>query len=184
MYRKGSKKRLIKFLSPADVKGVGFLVLSDNDMYLYMPAYRRIRRIASHIKNESFMGSDFSYDDIGTSEYTKHYNAKLIKETSDYYVLECRKKPSSDKEYTKLVMKVDKKTFLPLEVKFYKGGNVVKRSRMVGIRKVGKYYTPSKIIMEDLKTGHKTELILQTIKYDIGLRNSIFSKRYLKKRER
>ncbi|KKK47176.1 hypothetical protein LCGC14_3157830, partial [marine sediment metagenome] len=69
-YQKGSDKRLILFLLPADVKGVGFLSLSEDRMYLYMPAFRKIRRIASHIKNENFMGTDFSYEDMAETEYT------------------------------------------------------------------------------------------------------------------
>jgi len=54
MWQKGDK-RLIRFLSPAEDRGVGFLSLSDERMYLYMPAFNRVRRIASHVKKKSFM---------------------------------------------------------------------------------------------------------------------------------
>ena len=63
-WNKRDKKRLIKFLSPADVKGFGFLVLEPDSpsekMYLYLPAFKKIRRIAGSAKSRSFMGSDFS----------------------------------------------------------------------------------------------------------------------------
>ncbi|MBN1114642.1 MAG: outer membrane lipoprotein-sorting protein [Oligoflexia bacterium] len=63
-----TEKKLIRFLSPADVKGTGFLMFDyenkDDDMWLFMPALRKTRRIISSEKSKSFMGSEFSYADM------------------------------------------------------------------------------------------------------------------------
>ena len=65
----GTRKVLIRFLAPADVKGTGFLNLSpargENESWLYLPALGKPRRIAAEERSSSFMGSDFSYADIG-----------------------------------------------------------------------------------------------------------------------
>ncbi|NIM57731.1 MAG: outer membrane lipoprotein-sorting protein, partial [Candidatus Aminicenantes bacterium] len=66
MLQKGSEKRMIKFLSPADQKGIAFLDLPNDMMYLYLPAFKKVRRIAAHIKNQKFAGTDMTYDDLGT----------------------------------------------------------------------------------------------------------------------
>ncbi len=63
-----TEKKLSRFLAPADVKGTGFLTFDyetkDDDMWLYMPALRKTRRIVSSEKSKSFMGSEFAYADM------------------------------------------------------------------------------------------------------------------------
>ncbi|NIR52116.1 outer membrane lipoprotein-sorting protein, partial [candidate division KSB1 bacterium] len=61
IYQKESEKRLVRFLAPADQRGISFLSLPDEIKYLYLPAFRRVRRIASHMENQKFAGTDFSY---------------------------------------------------------------------------------------------------------------------------
>ena len=60
----GTEKRIIKFLSPAEVKGTGILIFDypekSDDMWIYLPALRKTRRIVSREKSKSFMGSEFS----------------------------------------------------------------------------------------------------------------------------
>ena len=184
MWTKGKKKRVVKFLKPADVKGVGFLVLSDNEMYLYMPAFKKIRRIASHVKHQSFMGTDFSYDDISTTEYTKHYTGKLLKETDKKYIIEAKRKKSSDKEYDKLKMWVDKTSFLPTKVEMYKKNKLKKVMINNKIEKIGKYWMATDIVMTNVKKKHKTRLKMENLKFDKAVPGSIFTKRFLKRNVR
>ncbi len=181
MWSKGSKKKVIKFLSPADVRGVGLLVLSDNDMYLYMPAFKKIRRIASHVKHQSFMGSDFSYDEIGSTEYAENYTAKLVKETDTEYIVEAVRKKNSDKQYNKLKLRIDKQSFLPLKIEMYKKNKLRKVLINNKIEKIGKYWMATDIMIEDIKKKHKTNLKLTNIKFDKSVPSRIFTKRYLTK---
>jgi outer membrane lipoprotein-sorting protein len=182
MWQKGRDKRLIKFLSPADVKGVGFLVLSDEEMYLWMPAFSRIRRIASHIKHQKFMGTDFSYNDIGKSRYTSYYNAKLIKETERIYLLELTPKPDADVAYSRLVMKVSKENWIPIEVGFFdKKLKKIKVMRNERNEEIDGYWVPTRIVMEDLEENHKTVMELIEVQHNLGLSDKIFTKRYLKR---
>ena len=74
MFQKGEEKRLIRFLGPADVKGIGFLDAGKDKMYVYMPAFHKIRRIAGHVKNENFAGTDFSYDDMSSELFSHKYD--------------------------------------------------------------------------------------------------------------
>ncbi|MCK5381835.1 MAG: outer membrane lipoprotein-sorting protein [Candidatus Latescibacteria bacterium] len=182
IFQKGDETRLIRFLSPADVKGVGFLVLSDDVMYLYMPAFHKIRRIASHVKNENFMGTDFTYDDMAQSNYTEDYTAKILEESEDIYSLELTPKPDSEIEYSKLRMWVNRKTFLPDKVEFYdEKGKLLKKMTNSATEQIDGYWTPRHIEMEDVQKNHKTLMELKEVKHNVGLKDKLFSKRYLKR---
>lgn len=181
-WMKGKHKKLFVFKSPADVKGVGFLVLSDNELYLYLPAFKKIRRIASHVKNEAFMGTDFSYNDLAKSEFTKNYNAEIKQESESQYILELKPKPESDVAYSKLIMFVNKKVFLPDSIKFFdKGGNLFKIMRNRKFNQIKNYWLIGEVEMENVKDKHKT--IIETLKEEIdtGLSEDIFTKRNLKR---
>ncbi|MEN3044183.1 MAG: outer membrane lipoprotein-sorting protein [Candidatus Hydrothermales bacterium] len=184
IWMKGKHKKLFVFKSPADVKGVGFLVLSDDELYIYLPAFKKIRRIASHVKNESFMGTDFSYNDLAKSEFTKDYSAVIKEENENQYVLILTPKPESDVEYSKLIMFVNKKIFLPDSIKFFdKGNNLLKIMRNKKFVQIKNYWSINEIEMENVKDKHKT--VMKTLKqeYDLGLSEEIFTQRNLKKAE-
>ncbi len=184
-YQKGSDKRLVVFLSPADIKGVGFLSLSEDKMYLYLPAFRKVRRIASHIKNEDFMGTDFSYEDMAETEYTDDYTATLETEEANQYVLELKPRPDADVSYSKQRMWVDKETFIPIKTEYYsKREKLIKVLTFENIKQVDGYWFPMKMTMETLKTGHRTVLEMDKIKHDTGLSDRFFTTRNLKKQAR
>ena len=110
-YRKGDKK-IFFFLSPPGVEGVAFLSLAEDMMYLYMPAFKKVRRIASSAKNQNFMGTDLSYEDLQESKYTDKYDPKIISETAEEVKMELTKKPDSDASYKKIIMTVGKNTWV------------------------------------------------------------------------
>lgn len=192
-WSKGDDKRLIKFLSPADVKGVGFLVLNagkkDEMMYLYLPAFKKVRRIAGSAKSGSFMGSDFSYDEISATGYVDDYDPQRLKDEHGQYKLKLTKKEKSDVEYDELIMWLSKEVFVPTRVEMYKkkkrsGKSYLELSKVMTAKKitaVGKYWMPYSITMEDVKKKHKTVLELSNVKVDEDVPDSYFTKRYLQR---
>lgn len=182
LWQKGKEKRLIKFLSPADVKGVGFLVLSEKEMWLWMPAFSKVRRIASHIKRESFMGTDFSYADIGTSEYQENYTPYLERKTDEEYILTLLPREEADIDYGKLRMFVNRSNFVPNKIEFYdQGERLIKVMRNESIERIDGYWTPTRMVMEDQRSGHKTIVELSGIRHDVSLGTGVFTKRNLKR---
>lgn len=193
VWSKGDNKRLIKFLSPADVKGVGFLVLdpdTENErMYLYLPAFKKIRRIAGSAKSGSFMGSDFSYDDIGSTRYSQDYTSRRLKDEGNQYVLELKKKEKSETDYDKLILWISRKTLVVRKVEFYqikrvkqkKKFELIKVMRVKDLEKIKEYWIPLQIVMENAKKKHTTILKMDEIKVDSGLSNNLFTQRYLQR---
>ena len=184
IYEKGGDMRLMRFLSPADQKGISFLSLPDDKMYLYLPAFRKIRTIASHVKNENFAGTDFSYDDISSFGYAEDHDPILLETTDEYYVLELTPKPESEKDYGKLKIWVRKDNFFTVKTEYYdKGGNLWKILERRNIEKKGEYWIAMEIEMKDLKKSHSTKSITEMLELDTGLSDEIFTQRNLKKVE-
>jgi len=174
--------KVMKFKKPADVKGIGFLTLSDEKMYLYLPEFHRIRRIASSNKKDSFVGSDFTYDDLGETEFSKNYSPKLLKQDDKFIYLELNRKSGIKKPYSKIELKIDKNVLLPVEMKFYDNSLKLWKIAEQRFKKIGKYFVINYIKMKDLKKNSYTTLEMKNIEVDKGLDNTIFTKRFLKKR--
>lgn len=182
MYQKGDEKRLIRFLSPADQKGIGFLSLPNDINYLYLPAFHKVRKIASHVKNQSFAGTDFSYDDMSSFKYAEEYDPKLLETTEENYVLELTPKANIKKDYSKLKMLVAKESFYPVKIEHYdKAGNLWKVMVREKVVKKGDYWVSLKMEMKDLKKQHSTQTLIEKIELDTGLSDNVFTKRNLKK---
>jgi outer membrane lipoprotein-sorting protein len=177
--QKGNDKRLFRFTSPASQAGIAFLSLPDDVMYIYMPAFGKERRIASHVKNQKFAGTDFSYDDMEAKLLASKYDPKLIAEDAGTYTLELYPKPGLETDYSKSVVKIDKNNFyLISNIYFDKGGNKMKESAYV-FEKNGNYWTSKEILMKDLRSQHSTKLILSNVVYDQGISDDEFTVRKL-----
>ncbi len=183
MYQKGSELRLVKFLKPADVRGVGFLRLASDRLYLYLPAFHRVRRIASSIKNENFMGTDFSYKDISQSSYSNDYTAELLRKENNRYILELKPKPNADVSYDKLIVYVDQSNYIYRKIEYYNKGKLFKVLTVDNIEKIDGYRFGKKIEMYNVKKDHRTTLTLTNIKFDQGLSDKVFTERNLKRPE-
>jgi len=191
-YLKDSKegaKSLMKFLAPADIRSTGFLVWEhkdkDDDQFLYLPALKKVRRISSSQKNQSFLGTDFSYQDLESRDINKATH-KLLKEEKfngdDCYVVESTPKPGEDYQYSKLVEWVRKDNFVPVKAEMYdKTGKVFKILTVEKIENINGYWIVKKSIMENLRTKHKTILEIINIKINPNLPDKYFTQRFLEK---
>lgn len=185
-YRMGDDKQIMWFLQPADVKGSSFLRLSyedrDDDMWLYLPAFGKVRRIAAHAKSGNFMGSDFTYEDMGDRKI-QDYTYKLLKEEmigdDACWVIESIPNQGVTTDYAKITSWIWKNDYLAIKEEFYDKKGNLKKIKTVDIQQVGKYWVPSKMSMEDLKSKHKTELLFDQIKVDTGLKNEMFDPSYM-----
>ncbi|MBN1450243.1 MAG: outer membrane lipoprotein-sorting protein [Anaerolineales bacterium] len=182
MMQKGDSMRLLKFLSPGDIKGAGILTLPGDVIYFYMPAFNNTRRIAAHVKNQSFMGTDFTYDDFGSITYGEDYNAVGVREQDAHYVLELTPKKEADKEYSKLLLWVDMSNFYKVKTEYYgKSGELLKVMERENIRKIGEYWVAHTMTMKDVKKQHRTILQLTNVEIDKDLGDELFSQRYLQR---
>lgn len=188
-YGGGEAKSVAVFLSPADVKGTAFLVWEhgdkDNDVFIYLPALKKIRRIASEQKNQSFMGSDFSYADMENEDVDDAAHRILSEEDLDgraCWVIESIPKPDGDSEYGKLTSWVDKTDLIPYKVEFYdKKGRLYKVMKVLRTGPVGEVILPLHFSMENVQTNHKTEISLDKINLDQEISDDEFTHRAIQR---
>lgn len=179
--QKGTEMRLFRFISPASQRGIAFLSLPGDVMYLYLPAYGKERRIATHVKNQSFAGTDFSYDDMESKPMAEEYDPRYLSETSDAFLLELRPKDADASEYSRMVVAVRKDNYYFQQVDYYdKAGIKYKELMNNKIEKINGYWTATDIIMTDLLKEHTTRMISTGVKFDQGLSDDEFSVRKLK----
>ncbi|WP_457746372.1 outer membrane lipoprotein-sorting protein [Sulfurimonas sp.] len=187
---KDEDKSLMEFLSPADVKGTKFLnyehVDKDDDQWLYLPALKRVKRIASKNKSGSFMGSEFSYEDLSAFNvkkyiYEKGQAKKKKLDAKEVYII-VSKPVSKYSGYTKLITYINAKTFLAKKIEYYdRKGELLKVATFSDYKKFGKVYRIGKIVMKNVQNDKTTILVWSKEKIKNGLRAKDFHKRYLKK---
>lgn len=180
-YRLSDEKMIMWFLSPADVKGSCFLKFEnddkDDDMWIYLPALGKVRRIASSATNGSFMGSDFTYEDMGDRNL-KDFTYKLLKEETvdgkQCWVIESKPKSGVTTDYSKIVSWIWKDEYIAVKEESYDKKGTLRKIKTVQLTKVKSYWVPEIITMNDLKVSHKTEMVNSDIEVDTGVDVSMF----------
>jgi len=123
-YIKGRDKRVIEYTEPGDIKGMKILILSLDQQYVYLPAFRKVRRVAGHVRRQSFQGTAFSQDDGAITAYAPVYDAKLIKETKTHWTVEGKIRPGQDFAYARVVLEISKQYKMLTRGEYYSDKNV------------------------------------------------------------
>jgi outer membrane lipoprotein-sorting protein len=179
--QKGNNMRLFRFTSPASQDGIAFLSLPDDVMYLYLPAYQKERRIATHIKNQSFAGTDFSYDDMESRPLADEYDATLKDQDSESWILELIPKDQEGSDYARLVVTVSKSNYYFRQVDYYNASGIrVKTLVNTKVMQINGYWTATEIQMTDHSRQHSTKMISSGTKFDSGLTDEDFTVRKMK----
>ncbi|MBI5287172.1 MAG: outer membrane lipoprotein-sorting protein [Deltaproteobacteria bacterium] len=183
----GEQRYFIYFFQPADVRDMVFMVYKyparDDDRWLFVPAINMVKRIAAQDKSSSFVGSDFTYEDISGRDIEDD-NHTIVKEERfgerDCYVVKSVPK-AGDVDYNYKLSWVDKASFLPLKEEYYdKKGEFYKVFTADEIRDVKGFPTIVKRMMRNLQSGHRTEVTFSKVDYNVGIEDSLFSERYLR----
>ena len=153
----------------------------DDDRWLYLPALDLVKRISSADKRTSFVGSHFFYEDVSGRNINDDAH-ELLRTTRNYYVLKNTPKKPDTVEFAYFTMWIHRKTFLVIRTDYFdKTGRNYRRYQALKVDFIQGYPTVTKARMTDLRTKGYTDLEYTEVKYDIGLPQSIFHERYLRK---
>jgi len=198
----GEEKRTILFYKkPTNVKGTSFLTFDypdadkDDDQWLYLPALRKVRRISASDRGDYFLGTDFTYEDIkleGKLDVTDYDFESLKLESlalddgrtlATVLVRGTPKNNEIAKElgYGKTEFWVDLETGLIVRANYWGAkGKLLKTLNISEIRKVDGLLTRHKMVIDNHKTGHRTEFVFSDVNYKTKVKDSLFSKRAMK----
>ena len=181
-------KSISTFLSPADVKGTKTLTHEhlnrDDDQWIYLPALKRIKRIASSNKSGSFMGSEFSYEDIGNQNYQKFTYSGEAKEVmlNGVACYQSDRVPNeTNSGYTKQIIWVDKANFLVQQIEYYdRKYELLKTAKFLDHKQLQGVWRVGRIEMKNHQNDKSTTLTWKKDKIKVGLTQDEFNKRVLK----
>jgi hypothetical protein len=182
---------LTRFTYPEDIRGTGFLVWehpnAEDERFLYLPSLGRVRRIAGAESQESFVGTDFTYEDIGGREFDD-YTYALLEENATWktpegraqpaYILESTRKDTGVK-YPRVVSTVTK-DFVVVGAEIFNRRN--EREKAYAARRLERVegiWTVTEAEMTNLLDRTKTTLKMDRIDYNVGLSDAQFSRREL-----
>jgi hypothetical protein len=184
-------KKIMFFTYPGDVKGTGFLTWDydqagkEDDKWLYLPAMKKTRRISgSSSKTDYFMGTDFTYDDMGGRSVDEDKHTLLREETRDghkCWVVESV--PNDPHEvYSRKVTWIRQDSDTGVYCEFYdKLGKLHRVMTVTDLQKVEGFWTVMKMEMKNVQSGHSTQITVSEPKYDIKVDKSLFTVAKLEK---
>ncbi len=180
----GDQKFYVYFKRPSDVKGTSFLVWknakADDDRWLYLPALDLVKRIAASDERTSFVGSHFFYEDVSGRAPDEDTHT-LVEESDTYYVVESKPKSQDGVEFASYKNWIHKASFIPVKTEYYdEAGKVFRTYQALGVETIGGYATVTKSSMTDERLGGTTLLEYAKVEYDVGLKDSLFTERYLR----
>ncbi len=176
------RKILVRFHAPADIRLTGLMTWenqdSDDTQFLYLPALKKTRRIASVDKEQSFVGTDFNYEDMANikiDDYTYGPVSTRIMEGEECYYYECYANPAARPVYGRMNTWTNKKSLIRVHIEYYDAqGKLWKIGTARNIEKIDGIWTPLYVSMENVKDKHKTEIIVSKVVYNSGLPEELF----------
>ncbi len=181
------ESQMIRFTSPADIDGTGFLTIEkpgwETEQFLYLPALRRTRRIVSSQKSQKFVNSDFTYEDMERHPVDDYeYRITGSKEISgmDCYELETRPKEGVNSQYALTISYISKQSLVPVLVKYFdEKEQHIKTYTVMKLEQIQGIWTESMASMANLKEGHKTYIKILNISYNKGIDPQTISRKEL-----
>lgn len=183
----GRQKYFIYFHEPDDVRGMTFMVWKDpvkeDERWIYIPAVDLIRRIAADDKRSSFVGSDFTYEDVSGRDVESDTHTLLREEKlGDRNCHVVQSIPKDNVEYTKRISWIDKGTFLPIKEEYYDAqGELFRIFTADRIENIQGIPTVMQRRMRNVKTGHTTAVTFTSVQYNTGLNDRDFSERSMRR---
>jgi outer membrane lipoprotein-sorting protein len=178
----GQSKSVLRFTSPAEVKGVALLIHNHpdrvSDQWMWTPALERDRRVALQDRSTRFFGTDFSFEDLEEQDVEQFDYSMLGSEALggvECWKIELTPKASRSSQYTREVAWVRKDNYAFARLDSYVKNEVVRRLTYANIENVQGIWTARLLEMTDLRRGTRTRLTLQEVKYNTPVKDDQFT---------
>jgi outer membrane lipoprotein-sorting protein len=177
-------KRLVRFTSPDDVRGMGMLLHDRENLWVYLPGFQRVRKMSTHTKGQTFMGSDFGYEDMAESVYTGYWIPTLAGSDGNQWMIDMVPAPGVQCEFPRQRVWFDKTRYLATRIEYYdeKGNNARSEIRTDFKRDEGpiEHYSPYTVTITDhRRNDHHTTMKFFKAKVNGGVSDDLFNQRGL-----
>ena len=186
-------RRVVVFDAPADIRGTKTLLVEhsggDDDIWIYLPAMKKVRRLVADNKKDSFVGTDFSYGDV-IGYRVDDWNHTLLRDEAfsgfDCEVVESIPKSSqvaAVSGYSKRVSWIDRRSYVAVKTEIYDSqGALLKRLTQEDVREIdprNHKWQAMRLAAENIQTGHRTVIELKNFKANVGVSDAEFTPAFL-----
>lgn len=189
--------RMTRFLSPADIKGTVSLLVEhadkDDDIWIYLPALKKVRRMVASNKKDSFVGTDFSYGDVighKVGEWDHKLLGEEVVDGKTCYVIESLPKSDDIKAssgYSRRKGWIRKDNYMTVKSEFWdESGQPVKTSTFSDIQQVDPAHDKwqaMRLEAANVQTGHRTIIKFDNFKVNQQVKDDFFTTRYMEKEQ-
>jgi outer membrane lipoprotein-sorting protein len=180
MSMKSLEKQLISFTAPGDVAGMKILMEDRDTIYMYSPEFKKVRRVAAHMQNQGFLGSEFTAEDMVMTKLSPGFDAELVGKQGSETQLNLKPKAGTTSSFSKLELFIDATVGGVTRIRYFDGANnLVRTQTRESWTKFEDSQIPTKIRMKNEKTGDETVINLTGIDVKTAVPDDLFSRRTL-----
>jgi hypothetical protein len=184
----GQSKSVLRFIAPADVKGVALLVVNhtdrSSDQWMWTPSIARERRIALQDRSTRFFGTDFSFEDLEERD-TNQFDYRLIGDDTidgaSCWKIESRPRETKASQYTHSLVWIRKDNYVIAQIENYKKTELIRRAHYSDIRKTQDLWTARVIEMYDVQRNSRTVLTIDKLQYNLPMKDDDFTLQALRR---
>ena len=184
----GQSRMVLRFNTPAEVKGVALLVANHpdraSDQWMWTPAIERDRRIALQDRSTRFFGTDFSFEDMEERDVNQFDYSLLGDEAVDgaaSWRVQSIPKESKSSQYTRSVVWIRKDNYTIVRIESYVKDQPVRRLNYSDIQNIQGIWTARRLEMSDLRRGSRTVLTLDKLEYNVPMKDEDFTLQALRR---
>jgi hypothetical protein len=184
----GDSKAVIRFLNPAEVKGVALLIFNHpdraSDQWMWTPALNRDRRIALQDRSTRFFGTDFSFEDLEERDVDHFDFSSKGDESIDgeaCWKIESKPRAAQRSQYTTSVLWIRKSNYTYAQIENFTDAKLIRRLKYKDVQNVQGIWTARTLDMEDVTRKSRTILKLDSLKYNTPLRDDEFTLQALRR---
>ncbi len=184
----GTSRMVLRFVQPAEVKGVALLVVNHpdraSDQWMWTPAIERDRRIALQDRSTRFFGTDFSFEDLEERDVNQYDYSLLGDEVIDgvaAWKIQSIPKQAKSSQYTRSVVWIRKDNYAFARIENYNQQQVVRRLNYSNIQNVQGIWTARQMEMTDLRRNSRTRLTLDQLQYNVPMKEDDFTLQALRR---
>ncbi len=182
-----NKRQIIWFLEPKDDRGISFLKIQyknkDDVMRMWLPAFKRVRRISAKKRGDAFMGSDLSYEDLSSRELSENEYRRIDDDNIsgvECYVIEIIPNEEIKSFYQKHISWIDKTNFTILQEHSFNRKGELEKKKEYRYTLIKEYQIIDRIFVTNNIKNHTTEVIFSNIEVDNGIEDALFKEKSLK----
>ncbi len=173
LMQKGVDKKIFRYTFPKSDEGIATLTL-PGEVYLYLPMFKKPKKITNMAQSNTFNKSDFSLSDAGLIPYANFFAPKMVNTTSSDYVLDLIPKKEID-NYSHLIVTINKKYYYPEKIEYFDKKKQKIKEAVYKYQDVDGFWIADMVTMTDLKKNHRSILKMTNVKVNQGLKDEVFT---------